>query len=320
MRLAMKGKPKRPQAPRDKRDVVGEGFVFGHGLRVASSQSAKIEAPSHVPTTTPAIKQLTATMAIIKLISNLALKYIPLLLLGATVLYGQSSTGLLAPSRAVDWSGAGAGSIPARTTVCTTLTSSATPSSVASALTACPAGETVLLGAGTYNWSSSLVSTASNVTLRGAGPTSTILNFTNTSSNCLGIGPVPVCLYNGDSGSIGFTANVLTVSSGMTQGSTSVVLGAVPSGNICGSVTIPSACSGSIANLHAGSLLIFNQLDDASDTGNAFFNGSTTYSQQGDGGNAFPGRSQIQVVTVTGISGSTVTFTPALYAPNWSSG
>jgi hypothetical protein len=232
--------------------------------------------------------------------------------------HSQSSSGLLAPNRSIDWSSAGAGVIPARTTICATLSSGASMASVQSAIASCPAGQTVLLGSGTYSTASSLILTTSNVTLRGAGPKLTKLVFTGTSTNCLGIGPVAMCLYNGDSGAIGFAANVLTVSSGMTQGSTSVVLGSAPVFNICGSGS--SACSGSISNLHIGSLISFNQLDDSTDTGNAFFNGSTTYSQQGDNGNVFPGRSQIQVVTVTGISGSTVTFTPALYAPNWSSG
>jgi hypothetical protein len=246
----------------------------------------------------------------------LALASTPLML--ALQLLGQTAVGLLAPDRFIDWSNAGAGTIPARTTICTTLTSTATPAAVQSALSSCPSGQTVLLGAGTYSWSSSLVSTASNVTLRGAGPNSTKLVFSGTSTNCLGIGPVAMCLYNGDSGSIGFTTNVLTVTAGMAQGATSVTVGAAPVSNICGSGS--SACSGSLSNLHVGSIAIFNQLDDASETGNALFNGSTTFSQQGDGGNVFPGRSQIQVVTVTGIAGSTVTFTPALYAPNWSSG
>src|SRR6185437_3659423 len=246
------------------------------------------------------------------------MKKLLILLLVSLPAMAQSPSGLLNTNRypSAGWSNAGAGTIPARTTICASLTSTATPAAVQSALSSCTAGQTVSLAAGTYNWSSSLVSTASNVTLRGAGPNSTKLVFTGTSTNCLGIGPVAMCLYNGDSGAIGYAANVLTVSSGMAQGSTSVVLGSAPVSNICGSGS--SVCSGSISNLHVGSLISFNQIDDSTDTGNAFFNGSTTYSQQGDGGNVFPGQSEIQVVTVTGISGSTVTFTPALYAANWS--
>src|SRR5579863_2742598 len=66
-------------------------------------------------------------------------------------------SGLIAPNRAIDWSQAGAGAIPSRTTICTTLNSSAPPTAVASALAACPSGQTVMLAAGTYNWSSSLI-------------------------------------------------------------------------------------------------------------------------------------------------------------------
>lgn len=237
-----------------------------------------------------------------------------ILLCSSKVVRGQSWSGLIAPNRAIDWSQAGAGTIPARTTICTTLgtagqsasySQSVSMSQIASALSACPSGQTVLLNPGTYNTSSSLISTSSNVTLRGSGPNQTILNFTGTSTNCLGIGPTGVCLSNGDSGAIGSTANVLNWTAGYSQGTTVITAG--------------SAVSGSLSNLHVGSLISLNQLDDSSDTGNAYFCGNTACSQQGDGGNVFPGRSQLQVVTVTGISGSNITISPGLYAPNWKS-
>jgi hypothetical protein len=227
----------------------------------------------------------------------------------------QSWSGLLAPNRAIDWSQAGANPIPARTTICTTLgvagqsasySQSVSMSQITSALSSCPSGQTVLLNPGTYNTSSSLISTSSNVTLRGSGSNETILKFTGTSTNCLGIGPTGVCLSNGDAGAIGSTSNVLNWTSGYSAGTTKIAAG--------------SAIRGSLSNLHVGSLVVLNQLDDASDTGNAYFCGNITCSQQGDNGNAFPGRSQIQVVTVTGISGSSITISPGIYAPNWSAG
>lgn len=93
------------------------------------------------------------------------------------------------------------------------------------------------------------------------------------------------------------------------------------------SITLSSFSKGSIGNLHVGSLLILDQLDDSSDTGNIFVcqsggsNGSC--SQEGSSGNGRPGRAQNQQVVVTSISGGgpwTIGITPGLYAPNWRSG
>src|SRR6267142_281330 len=86
--------------------------------------------------------------------------------------------GIVAPTRATDWSTAGVmGGIPSRTTICSTLNPGATPAQINSAIASCPAGQVVSLNAGTYNLSSSIVM-RDNVTLRGQGM-STILNFTS---------------------------------------------------------------------------------------------------------------------------------------------
>ena len=115
-----------------------------------------------------------------------------------------------------------------------------------------------------------------------------------------------MCLWNGDSGTLNSVANVCNLSSGYSQGSTTLVFGSCP--------------TGSISNLHVGSIIKMNQLDDSSDTGNWWQCGNTTCSQQGDSGNVTTGRSTIQMFTVTGISGSNVSVSPAVYAPNWSGG
>lgn len=186
-----------------------------------------------------------------------------------------------------------------------------------SALQACAgSNQTVYLNAGTYTMTQTLGGGLfpSNVTLRGAGANQTILQWTATSSNCNGIGAVAFCINNGDSNALQYSTNVLTVASGMTQGSTSVTLGSAPSG-----------FSGSVSNLHVGSLIAFNQLDNSSDNGNWYACGTGGYtgacSQQGvaNAWNSGGVRAEMQIVTVTGISGSTVNFAPALYAPNWSS-
>src|SRR5712691_4477975 len=96
---------------------------------------------------------------------------------------GQLWSGVLDPARAIDWTKAGAGTIPNRTTICSTLTSSATAAQINSAIAACPSGQVVFLNAGTYNISGGITFNGrSNVTLRGAGPDQTFLIFTGSNS------------------------------------------------------------------------------------------------------------------------------------------
>src|SRR2546427_1255423 len=62
--------------------------------------------------------------------------------------YGQLWSGVLDPLRAIDWTQAGAGTIPNRTTICSTLTSSATAATINSAIATCPSGQVVFLSSG----------------------------------------------------------------------------------------------------------------------------------------------------------------------------
>src|SRR5882762_1332410 len=85
----------------------------------------------------------------------------------------QAWSGILDPSRAIDWSVSGLGipgGIPNRTTNCATLSPGATSSQIDSAIASCPSGQVVFLNAGTYLLSSGITFNGhSNVTLRGAG-------------------------------------------------------------------------------------------------------------------------------------------------------
>ena len=81
----------------------------------------------------------------------------------------QQWSGVLAPSRAVDWSKAGVtGGIPNRTTICATLNSGATGDQINAAISSCPSGQVVMLNAGTYSVANGIVM-SSGVVLRGAG-------------------------------------------------------------------------------------------------------------------------------------------------------
>ena len=113
--------------------------------------------------------------------------------------------------RTYDWgSYAGIpGGIPNRTTIHATLSAGATTAQVNSAIQACPSGQVVLLGAGTFSLGNITFNGKSGVTLRGSGPGVTNVNL---SSSCRTEGGD----YTDGSGSV--------ISSGYTKGSMSITV------------------------------------------------------------------------------------------------
>jgi hypothetical protein len=234
---------------------------------------------------------------------------------------GQAWSGIIDPSRAIDWTQAGIpGGIPNRTTQCgaTIAAYSGSAAAINSAIAACPAGQYVNLGAGTFNLSSGIdFAGHNNVTVRGQGADQTFLVFTG-SAGCNGLSG-DVCMAGGNSYP-GGESNVCDWTAGYSKGSTVLTL------SNCGSTT---PAKGSLSNLHAGSLLILDQLDEATDTGQ-IWNCSTQNScantiqggaERTDGpcNGSMCLRSQEQTVLVTAISGSQITISPGVYMPNWRS-
>jgi hypothetical protein len=218
-------------------------------------------------------------------------------------------SGILAPSRAIDWSQAGVvGGIPARTTVCATLNPGATAAQINAAINACPSGQVVSLGAGTYSISDDGIVMKSGVTLRGAGADKTLLVFT-ANNYCSNL-QAAICFsgtndWTGAANTQPGGANAADWTGGYAQGSTEITLSNVGSTGIA---------VGQYINL-----------DQANDTtpGSDFFVCDTTNAscslEGGNGGRTIGGviHSQIQIVKVTAVSGNTYTITPGLYAPNW---
>lgn len=149
-----------------------------------------------------------------------------LLLVCAGPSFGQAWSGVLAPSRAIDWSSTGIpGGIPdggwsnCATTACNTAFSNPTAANINSACASAPSDTVVRIPAGTYTLSASIACDTNHVVLRGAGPTQTtiILNGHNIlmGNGTGGQGTVP--------GGLGATAlNTLTEGSTvLTVGSTS---------------------------------------------------------------------------------------------------
>ena len=239
---------------------------------------------------------------------------ISILLCFTPLCHGQAWSGILDPSRAADWTNAGIpGGIPTRSTICTTLSAGASSSQINAAIAACPSGQVVFLNAGTYSISGGInFNGHSNVTLRGAGPTQTVLQF-SSGDGCGGQGG-DVCMSPASPVWVGSASIVpggnqaANWTAGYARGTTTITLSSTPSG------------------LAAGSMLILDQANDTSDNGGFFVcdvagichQSSETGSSDGRTVNGVD-RNQTQIVTVEGVSGNQVTISPGLYMNNWRS-
>jgi hypothetical protein len=203
----------------------------------------------------------------------------------------------ISASRRMDWSQAGvAGGIPARNTVCSTLSPGASASQINSAIAACPAGQTVRLNAGTYNLSGQVTfGTKSGVTLRGAGANQTILKFSN-GNGCSGLASV-ICIRS-DYVDTDNPPNSTSWTAGYAVGTTQITVG-------------------STANMQVGDILILDQTNDGSDNGGIFVCSSTACTDEGGNSPGRSNRGQQQLVKVVALSGNQVTITPGLRMPNW---
>jgi hypothetical protein len=259
-------------------------------------------------------------------------RLLPLILIFFSVaLSAQQWSGILAPSRAVDWSQAGAGSIPTRpactTSQCATVAGgTVTTASLNSAIASAPGGTSVVVPAGSFNISAGVTFNGrSNVTLRGQGSNSTFLLF-DGSDGCKGFG-ADVCVTSSDTSYWGSPANTANWTGGYASGTQTITLSGVP-------------------NLHVGQPIVLDQQDDVTDNAGLYVGceypsgsggGSTCYSgtwpsgaQRGSGTGATI-RGQQQIVTVTSCggvstagaacSGSNVSIgiSPGVYASNWRS-
>jgi len=214
-------------------------------------------------------------------------------------------SGILDPSRAIDWSHAGIpGGIPNRATICASLDPVSSAAEIDAAIASCPPEQVVFLTPGTFTLSAGL-NMKSDVTLRGAGANRTKLVFTGTTPCDRGPPPYPVICFKGSFSWAGGVENSADWTAGYAKGTTVITLSNTP-------------------NLRAGeSFLILDQVDDAADGGDIYNCGIANgcVSQGSDGMRTAPGgyRNQRQIVKVTAIAGNQVTITPGIYMPNWRS-
>ena len=169
------------------------------------------------------------------------------------------------------------GGIPNRTSIYTTLTSSATCSQINSAIANCPSNSVVHLSAGTYAISAPILLQKDGVTLRGDTDANGV---PTTIFNCSVFIPVAM----GDQGF--YTAsgwNTVSASSGISRGSTTLTLPSIPSGCVAGALLWLSAPPGGA--IGGGSFALFLGTDPF-----------------------------VQIVKVTAVNGTSVSFYPAINA------
>src|SRR5436309_1262099 len=199
-------------------------------------------------------------------------------------------SGILDPSRAIDWSHAGIpGGIPNRATLCASVAPGSRGAQSDAAITACPADQVVLLSAGTFSLSAGL-NMKSDVTLRGGGANRTKLVFTGTTQCDRGPPPYPVICLKGSFSWSGGVENSADWTAGYAKGTTVITLS-------------------NTANLRAGeSFLILDQVDDTADGGDIYNCGIANgcVSQGSDGMRTAPGgyRNKRQVVKVAAVAGN----------------
>lgn len=188
----------------------------------------------------------------------------------------------LPQDRAVTWSPGVPGSIPNRTAVCANVAAGASVATIQAALDACPLEGVVQLAAGQYNVNAP-VWVPANRTLRGAGPGLTRLVSPNNAA--LQVAPVTIGhLWPGYT-----SARNLTVTAG--RGSSTVTLA-------------------NVSGLTVGEVVLIDQLTDANLS--TWGSGCTSAGAACRGWFTRQNRPIGEMVRITGITGSIVSFEPPL--------
>jgi hypothetical protein len=220
----------------------------------------------------------------------------------ATPAWSQSWSGILNPSRAIDWSTAGIpGGIPSASwkQAGSTIAAAQSPclngagdctATIQTALNACGKQRYVLLGEGTFRLDGTLV-IPGDCALRGSGASKTILNAKGRVQNAviaMGAGstnPQRQSAYNPN------FASAVHITSGATRGSRSIVVS-------------------STAGIAAGGYLVIDQINDGVIVTNVGNEGACTWC---DTAEAQGTRAQGQLVQVTSVHGATLGIEPELF-------
>ena len=214
------------------------------------------------------------------------------LLFFPNLVFAQLWSGILDPTRAVDWTQAGIFSggvyvgIPTNRTQCgsaITSTGSDQTSAINTALNSCGSGHYLLLAAGTFTVAGH-ITIPSNTTLRGSGASSTILQITGSGDSAISLGP---CTNSSTCGGSGYNSGTHTaITSGASKSSSSFV------------VTSASGISvGSLIQISSNNTAYMSEVGTGGDCSWCPTNGSVAG----------------QTVEVTAVNGTTITVRPPLY-------
>lgn len=189
-----------------------------------------------------------------------------------------------------------------RTKFGATLATTSTVAQINTALTNAGANQYVELAAGTFTLTGDLFLNTDRKTLRGQvnanGTPTTILNFTAATSHVWLSKQTDISdYYEGDSRFAGWSKRVVTAG-GATRGATSLTLTVAPD-----------------ASLQVGGLM-FIMAPDSANTGSISTSEFSRFwlEPPPNPGPEFPGYPWIQIVKVTAVAGSVVSFTPAINA------
>src|ERR1700733_14265953 len=242
---------------------------------------------------------------------------ISILFLFSPLSYGQAWSGVLAPSRAIDWSHAGLPTptlpdleivpnpwTPPTRTLCTTLTPSGGDDApqINAAVSGCAQGIFVLLNTGTFTISSllrlggSYTSNHNYVTVRGNGPMNTKIHFSGGSAG------IAVGASQNQTG--------ITLASNPARGAPSVTLSSTPN-VVAGQLAWLQQCDNGISGATCAS-------GTHVDNGGLYFCGYDNVCKSDSGFTTNPGFLETQIVYVTSVVGNLVNFTPAIYFPDFS--
>jgi hypothetical protein len=270
-----------------------------------------------------------------------------LLLMMPAAAHAQAWSGIISPSRATDWSTAGIpGGIPSGSwTQCgSTIAAYGTsgmptsPATITNAIAACGTNQYVLLGPGQFYLNNGIdFASKSNVVLRGSGPNSTFIHISGSVFGCNGFGS-SVCIAGSNSSAFGGVTDA-NWTAGYSQNATTITLSAI-GGAVVGVTPIildqcntgyrgngsNNTCTGAWAD--NGGFYVCDQSGSQASGGNPSIAGCDT---QTPAGTYWPLRSQQEVVVVSQCdgnstpghvcsSGTSITISPGIRAPNWASG
>lgn len=235
----------------------------------------------------------------------------------------QPWSGILSSSRAIDWTKAGLPATlpdgettsnpwtpPTRTQCGSTVTAGTSLATINSDLAACANGTYVLLGPGTFAFSSGTLAlyAINSVTLRGSGAQSTIVALSGSATIGIGAG------WGAGSGTLSL-CNGASVTGANCQGVNNVQLSSVNGlAPTVGNIMYFSQCNTGLSGADCAT-------GTQTDNGGVYVCASPSAScaQQTSENNQSAQAQTVYITKVTGSGPYTVTFSSPIYMPNWSS-